>query len=473
MAHLHEEPIVNALHDYIQQERKRNFRFLDRHSHAFTQQEDLLVVTRADPEDVYAIRWRCGPEATTTWGDWFTFYEPLRGDGFTRTVAIEILPGDAVTVENMTVIEFGQTTKNTMEAVAWLQDTYCSDANDLWAMRFPETQYDEQRMWWDSTGQTFPILELPPELRLPIYLHIIGPVVVPDVIPGVPKQRLILGIGQSLVDSDHRSSSRLGRVRDPDIQRPNMHILRVNKQINREASEVAVRDTTKRFTWLRGLRTGPLASPHTIFRSILANPPDPSFLRHIQLEMSASQYFDFIGIYKIRDRLLHHPLKDLFFLKALFKFENLTTLDFRFISPKHLRAECPFSGPKTTQAVVPARSHSCQKKWIHFFFALALPVLRKLIAAKKLTVTTSGCIKTSSKIYWEYLINDTKNNHCGEIARMKAKGNISDRELFDCECSYPCAAEIKGAMYEWEEWMFRRIEGLRELKERVYWDFED
>lgn len=143
MAQIQEEPIIAALHDYIQQERMRNFHFLDRHSHLYKQQEDLLVVTRADPNDLQALRSRRGTEVASDWNGIFTILEPLRAYGFKRIVSIEIQPGDAVTVENMVILELGhkgqKTTRNPgMKAADWLQMMYCNDADDTWAMQFSE-----------------------------------------------------------------------------------------------------------------------------------------------------------------------------------------------------------------------------------------------------------------------------------------------------------------------------------------------
>ena len=469
LAQAHEEPIVAALHHYIQQERTHNFSFLERHSHLYTQQEDLLVVTRADADELVAVRSRHGPAIASKWNDWFTFSEPLRADGFRRTVAIEILPGAALTVENMVVNEFGHKTKNTMGAVAWLQYRYCSDATDTWAMQFPKVQYDEQRLWWNSTGQAFRFLDLAAELRLNIYLHAIGTVVVPDLILGASPQesRLVIGTGQSL-----GNRKRLGITRDPDIQRPNMHIMLANKQVHSEVCELIARDTTKRFTSLRNQRTGPRASADDIFEHAWKNPPDPSYLRHIQLEMTAAQYFSFINIVPLADSPFTRAPTGDGSVETLSKFRNLTTLDLRFISPKHPSAKCPFA-----LVVSPAAPHSCQKKWINLFFVLGFSALRKLITEKNMSVTLSGCIKTSSRRYWEAVLNDNRVDHSAEVDEMEklaCKEKTDDGPL-ECECSYPCAKDLNDGktLFACEEWMIRRIEGLRAERERGYWDFQD
>ena len=371
----------------------------------------------------------------------------------------------------MIVNEFGRKTKNTMGAVGWLQHRYCSDATDTWAMQFSEVQYDEQRLWWNSTGQAFRFLDLPAELRVNIYLHAIGPVVVPDLILDASSQepRLVIGIGQSL-----GNRKRLGITRDPDIQPPNMHIMLANKQVHGEVCELIVRNTTKRFTSLRNQRTGPLASADDIFKHASNHPPDPSYLRHIQLEMTAAQYFSFINIVPLPDEPFARAPTGDGSLEALSQLRTLTTLDFRFISPKHPSAECPFAAVVAS----PAALHSCQKKWIDLFFALCFSALRNLITANKnMSVTLSGCVKTSSRRYWEAVLNDNRTDHSPEVEHMehRARNDKTDDGPLECECSYPCAKDLNDGdmLFACEEWMIRRIEGIRAERERVYWDFQD
>lgn len=290
---------------------------------------------------------------------------------------------------------------------------------------------------------------------------------VPNVTSGTNPQesRLILGTGQSLGDT-----RRLGTSHDPDIQRPNMRIMRVNRQVYHEISEVAIRDTIKRFTCLRGHHIGPRVPAHVIFWVARKSPPDSLFLRHIQLEMTAAQYFAFICIVPSAGRPFNWAPNGYISIPTLKDFKNLTTLDFRFISPKHLSAACPFAS--IYSEVTPHLEHSCQKKWIDLFFTLAFAALRKLIIAKSIKVTTSGCIKTSSKLYWEHVLNDHHVDHIADMktaakrARKQKKGN--DRPL-KCECSYPCAGDLTQGrtLFAYEEWMVRRIEGLKAEREGV------
>ncbi|EFQ91642.1 hypothetical protein PTT_11456 [Pyrenophora teres f. teres 0-1] len=474
MAQTQMEPIITALHDFIQQERKRNFHFLDRYSHIYTQQKDLLVATRANAYDVGNLHSTHRAEIANIGHKVFKFLEPLRGDEFERIFAVLIRPGDAVTVDNMVIIEFGQTKKHARrdKAIDWLRNTYCGDKSDTWAMQFSEVQYHEQNLWWNSTGQTFQFLELPAELRVNIYLQSVGPVVVPDRIGGEwdYNDRLTLGTGQSIGDT-----KRPGITRDPDIPSPNLSIFRVNKQIYHEAREVAICDTTKRFSCLRGLRTGPRTSANHVFEAAVNYSPDPKFLRNAQLEMTAAQYFAFIGFVPMTGAPFARASTDYVSIRSLHNFKNLTTLDFRFISPKHPSAICPFACIQSRRT---PPQHSCQKKWIDLFFTLAFNSLRTLITGKSITITTSGCIKTSSKNYWEYVLNDKREDHTAEIKNMeklaRKKKKHNDGPL-KCECTYPCAGDLTPGveLFQCEDWVLRQISGLNEMREGVYWGFDD
>jgi hypothetical protein len=122
-----------------------------------------------------------------------------------------------------------------MPAASWLQQAY--DWDDSWVMKFSEERYEEQQLWWDQNGKHFKLLDLPRELREAVYLQIIGPVILPD------EYRLRVVLGQGL---SYGNSKRPGRNCDPDIESPNMAIMRINKQIREEANLVAHRDTIKR-----------------------------------------------------------------------------------------------------------------------------------------------------------------------------------------------------------------------------------
>ena len=120
--------------------------------------------------------------------------------------------------------------------------------------------------------------------------------------------------------------------------------------------------------------------------------------------------------------------------------------------------------------------HSCQKKWIDLFFVLAFVALRKLITNKVFTVSLSGCVKTSSKVFWERVLNDNRDDHSVQLKQMEKllRKEKNSGGTLKCMCTYPCNANLGGGMSrQFEEWEVKRIEGLRAETEMEYWDFED
>ncbi|KAF1936167.1 hypothetical protein EJ02DRAFT_459764 [Clathrospora elynae] len=471
------DPIIKALHDFIQEERKRDFSFLAQYSHCYKDQTELLVVSRADVDDVSPILKAAGSTAIANLADWYIFTEPLRTDGFARTVAIQVAPGSITTVKKMTIVDFCKKHVTSVPAATWIRDTYGGD--DMWAMKFTEMQYEEQRKWWSSTSQSFRLLDLPAEMREAIYLQIIGPIVVPDVIT-YPKKKVIIGTGLSIGDE-----SRTGLNSDPDVKGPNMRIMLVCKQVLAEATTVAHRDTTKRFTTLgskRGdpyadERMGPQSTAGVIWGSATRFAPHAAFLRHIQLEMSAAQYFEFIGIRPRTGSPLLTGQHSALHIGTLRRFTALKTLDFRFISPKHKDARCPWA--TTGFAMAAPRlltTHSCQKKWIRWFFVFAFPSLQLLKTSKGVKFSLSGCVKTSTRTYWERVLNDIRVDEYATIKFLKQQilqMMQTDDNAIECQCSNSCASVGGPKLFQCSEYEVRMIEGLQEEIDKAYWDYED
>jgi hypothetical protein len=460
--------VFDALHNFIQQERISNFNFLGQYSHCYMDQKELLVVTQAYLEDIADVRRVAGHHTTTTCNDcdWYTFDEPLRTDGFTRTVAIEF-HGDVPTIESMAIVECSRGYTRTHNAATWIRDRFSPAADDMYEMRFSNRQYEEQRMWWNNTGKALRLLDLPAEMRESIYLQVVGPIVVPDVLM-CPRRKMVLGVGMSIGDP-----ARLGLNRDPDIQPPNMTIMRTNKQVRDEAMKVANRDTTKRFTTLRAdVReggVGPKTYPLNVFNCAWTLAPDQSFLRHIQLELTAAEYMGMVGIAPKRGQPLAAGTYG-FSIDTLDRFNGLQTLDFRFISPKHKDAVCPW-------ALARSPNHSCQKKWIDGFFIFGWDKLRALGASKKkLTFSLSGCVKDSTRVYWERVLNDRSMsaNFSPEIkAREQCiRAQKTEDGPLICQCANLCYTDPSAKkLFDCKEHEVRMIVGLQEELDKVYWDF--
>ncbi|KAF2025788.1 hypothetical protein EK21DRAFT_75623 [Setomelanomma holmii] len=410
------EDIMDVLRAFIREERVRSFSFLGRHSHEYMRQADLLEVSRADSGDIKEVRYRDKRRqhlATFSDEQFHVFSEPMCTFDSSRTVALTPDPGFPPTADNITITALSPSgVIRTSLASDWLRETF--DNHDEACMKSSEAQYEEQSLWWESTGKVFNFLTLPAELRNQIYLQTIGPVILPD----LEGSRMVLGRGLSL-GKDYMAS----RYRDPDVERPNLAILRISKQVNAEALEVAYCDTID----VQPVPGTPLKIKNGRFR-----------------------------------------------LVTLQNFRALRNLDFRFISPKHPDAMCPWalnSGSNTSGA------HSCQKQWIEWFLAMAWQRLRSLQQpGKPIHFTLSGCVKTSTKSSWEHLLNDRQVDHAAEIKEMVEE--IAEKAIdapIPCKCTVPCstADSAKLKQYTWDESDIRHIEGLQEHINDGYWCFKD
>ncbi|EUC50019.1 hypothetical protein COCMIDRAFT_82990 [Bipolaris oryzae ATCC 44560] len=463
--------VIAILHTFAKEERKRNFSFLGKYSHCYKNAKSLLEVELASPYDIAAIKKKDDDFENA---GWYTFAESIYYPR--RTVAISILDEEDVRIETMAI---GTGASNMRDAASWIRDTYCTDLQETWHKKFSATQYDEQRIWWTNTGKHFKFLQLPLELREEIYRHVIEPVVVPDIVTE-GTGRFIFGVGQSF-----GPTSVAERNRDPEIPSPNSNIFYVNKKVCMEFSAVACRETIKRFTTLRsGLGRGPKHFMPKIWRHALSLPAElalrTGFLRHIQLEMDAREYFACIGIYANSRHVIRtcapHGMK----FAELALLHGLQTLDLRFISPKHRLARCPWA------MASPRRSpHSCQKKWIEYWIVLAWDMLRHLRTAKGVRISLSGCVKTSTVDFWQPMLNAVGDGDAD--AAMVASLRQEMREaillqiqrgemVFPCRCTYPCvgtSADLPVDFKDDEDPRLESVQGWQDILDKAYWDFDD
>jgi hypothetical protein len=466
--------IIETVHQFVHDERRRSFCFLGKRSHCFMNQEDLLVVSPAELDDINTMRGRDrngnSPFAPYTDRDWYTFHEPMGYDTLSPTVVLTLTEGGDCIIDNITVISsLSDGSPHSRPVDAWLREKY--DWDDRWVMKFSAAQYEEQQMWWQGTLQVFRLFQLPLELREAIWLQVIGSVILPDIHNSQP----ILGQGLS-----YGNARRLGKNRDPDIERPNMVIMRVSKQVRHEALVVAYRDSFKRFRMVRRSEyshatMGPLHPISAIVGAIQSQALHATFLRSVQLEMSAACYFSSIGIWPT-SQLPFCPRRSPFHLDSLQGFTALQRLDFCFISPKHPEAICPWAAVDAANPSSPDQ-HSCQKIWIDWFFTFAWRDLKALAPPGQIHFSLSGCAKSSSKMRWEALLNDASSDHTPMLTAAAERIRLEKTTFgcIPCVCSTPCsrADAVESKTYAWDESDIRGIEGLQEHIDNDYWSFGD
>ncbi|KAF2830297.1 hypothetical protein CC86DRAFT_367095 [Ophiobolus disseminans] len=466
------DTIVNAIRQFIQDERVRSFSFLGRHSHCYMRQQDLLAISPASPDDLRSMRAqdaKRGQLSGFSDDQFFVFDELMDSYDLGRIVAVTMSPGQPQDIHHMTTtVPLPRGGVQTSPASTWIRETYTWD--DDGGMKFSAEQYEEQRLWWHAIGKSFRLMDLPAELRESVYLQIIGPIVVPDTY----KHRVILGRGQMI-----GIKKRSGRNRDPDIDPPNMTIMRVSKRVQSEATIVANRDTFKRLGLrLSGMqaesmaRVQPKVALGPLVTAMSALPASSAFLRNIQLEMPAIGYFAFIDIHPAPGAPLARISSSPFRIDTLRTFRGLQRVDFRFIGPKHPDALCPWA---LLSGIKERGEHSCQRVWIDWFFTLAWHRLRALVASRNVRYTLSGCVKPTRKQYWERTLNSNRDDvkvTINEALRLLTEQKTDDAPA-PCTCIEPCSrAEAKAVFSrEWDAEDVRRIPGLQEHVDSIYWSF--
>jgi hypothetical protein len=282
-----------------------------------------------------------------------------------------------------------------------------------------------QQDWWASNGQSFPIMNLPAELRREILRQILSGNIYPNTQMKEGMSGPVVTLGSEFQNSpgDCGPESTMSPRPDP----PNYAILRVNRQMHYEAQKAAWEGTTKHFS-----------SP-MMMGEVMQAPNSPSvyrWLTHIQLCMSTSECFDFfgIGIDPVL-RLLPQPSKG----RMLQGISTLESLEISFSTPYSFHAN-PWSrfylinhhlgwfrNDIHKQGM---QEKPCHKIVVEWALALAFPYLKHIPK-----VRLTGCIKTCTKTKWEqilsneyYLRKESFKTHGYEPA-MEAYDLLEERHL--------------------------------------------
>lgn len=343
----------------------------------------------------------------------------------------------------------------------------------------------DQITWWDNNGKQFDFFKLPLEMRQLLYLEFLGGgIILPQVrSKGARSRSVTFGHGDKTVPKD-----RVGSKIDPDIVHPDPKILLVCQRTYHEAKDAVWTCATKRFS--------STSSFNRLNISQIRLHGHPKALNRVQLELPAAHYFELIGI---RPRF-GAPFAPMFAgdqavaLGLLKSFNTVKYLDFRFISPKHERAICPWGS--IPRRAASSQEHSCQKVWIDWFFTLAFEHLlgwickshneENKITRVKTIITMSGCIKKSTRDKWETIFpaEQKLKTHGGppsfldqlKDAAVEIRKTKQDDLPIKCDCSYPCSATNipeNGYVRFADSDLRRHVAGPEEAIQETYFSFKD
>lgn len=489
---------VDTIKAFIISERRSNFAFLGRYSHQYMNGEDLAVYL-AEDDEVANLRRRWNLSATDLENSTcFTFCQTL--SSLTDTVPIRSRTvsqsPDIAALEALDV----DATKAWIPLRDWMIEKY--EWHDTYERKLPRFQQEEMTTWWESNGKHFALLDLPGEMREALYLEIIGRVIVPRVKTCASREKIItvgslFGNGRNVnpentivVDKKtgnrHRKGSkeiaifgnglrggqgRPGARLDPEIEPPNLAILATCRRVHDEVLDAVWRQATKRFrasscNHLALANKDRVPLPDIKFKKLAP----PNALRKVQLEFSARCYFQLLAIEPAQEHPFLRKTRGGFHIAMLKAINTIQDLDFRFMSPKHRDAVCPWYW-----GTLGMHKHSCQKTWVDWFFTFALAHLDGC----NFNITMSGCVKNSTRAKWEPILQDVVNGVEHDLtaqreAIWKSKQNA---DPLPCHCTFPCSTN---GMAQWElprSGEERFITGLQEeieeVADRNYFSFAD
>lgn len=494
------DEISGAIEAFAAAERDRNFHFLARTARMWTSREALRVLCARPERITHSIhRWNLDPISLTDCV-WYSFYQPFWK--LEITVPIRYLTSDAtgeVSINDMQVFDV-QYTKSWMPLCDWMRMEFeWHDAREWKQDGGRQLQLDNQVFWWNSNGKHFPFLRLPAEMRELIYLEIIGGGIIVPQVRSSETAGSTITLGHGLLNGPMDGP---GSKLDPDIDHPNPRILLVNRQVRVEATNTIWRRAVKRLNPTSNLT---IYNIHQI-----RHHGHPGALNRIQLEMNAARYFKLIGITPSQWQPFGQTAATTVTIASLKALRTVKYLDFRFISPKHEHALCPWGAitPRPSAvapwpgAITPwpgaiTRSsiptyHSCQRIWIDWFFTFALKQLRgwkcqwrdndlKLVT-RDVQITMSGCIKTSTRNKWEQIFKavhdsgDSSLAYAMEAKKTEIMWRKRDSLPIKCDCTIPCysaGAPQDGYQRFVHSDIRGRVVGLEEAIQENYFSFDD
>ena len=257
-----------------------------------------------------------------------------------------------------------------------------------------EVGYKVQRKWWKLNGKKFKIMSLPTELRLSIFEHALGPRIYPlstvdstECYDDVARENAAVHWGLGFHNCADNWKCRLPLwvfhgnqhiVTGPSACEPNVALLQVSRQVNREASQAGWENTRKCFFSINQ------------FASVLdaSRVPNYNWLNKVILDLTMSEWFKFFGV-KVHPHLQKDSSDSLG--TVLPTLRNLTVLQMWFRSPGDGWRFSPFSDYDTRSPYV-----CCQRTMVDWIMTFAWPFVKDLPK-----VILGGAVKRESKLKWD------------------------------------------------------------------------
>ncbi|KAF2130386.1 hypothetical protein P153DRAFT_356163 [Dothidotthia symphoricarpi CBS 119687] len=314
-----------------------------------------------------------------------------------------------------------------------------------------ERGFKAQRKWWRLNGQKFRLLDLPAEVRMLVFEHAFGPRLYPlstvsahDAFDESARQNAAVKLGLGRYNAKDHANPHTGlswltsgcpaNTIDYTVPAPNLALLRVSKQVFREALCAGWENTRKTFF-----------SPRH-FASVLDAGITPSFnwLNKLILDFSMKEWFEFFGI-------TFRPVFHMEFAECLgyllLTLPTLVSLQIWFRSPDDGWKYSPWGCFDTLSLYI-----CCQRTMVDWVMTFAWPFVKDLPK-----VIIGGAVKRDSKRKWDDLLALPMRNKVAVIDQAADEAAIfSTVGPPPCFCRTPCVA-THASRYR-EEWPFYKDE---------------
>jgi len=293
------------------------------------------------------------------------------------------------------------------------------------------TLYAQQK-WWSKNGRVFRLMDLPRELRLLIFQQALGRFIHPATLYNRHSGQKHVTLGCWRKNNPEydmcRSDNDWNRIQAEErYSPPNYALLRISRLVYTEALEGAWEGTRKHFI-----------SPEDLF-DVLEAPNVPvrlNWLTKIQLNFCTQDYLLFLGLTANPAIRIDPSSSNGHQLKAIATLKDLE-IHFRNPYPKYGRDANDDPWKRFTShlsdsgQILMTENYSCYKTIVDWIMVFMFPFIKDI---SKLRLT--GCIKTSVKNKWSYILSN-KFTHGYDISAERASILALPESSLPPVCSCP------------------------------------